>query len=81
MNHFLICYRKTLFSLVSLLFSFVDGHHLWETEAKVDRDASKTVSSTEKSSAVLYTLSTSWCRLLVEGGDSSLSLGFRMNLQ
>lgn len=29
------------------LFAFPsDGHHLWEAEAKVDRDASKSVSDT-----------------------------------
>lgn len=37
-----------LFSDLSLkslfFFSLSDGHHLWETEAKVDRDASKSVS-------------------------------------
>lgn len=32
-------------SFAPLLF-LSDGHHLWETEAKVDRDASKSVSDT-----------------------------------
>lgn len=32
--------RNSLF----LFFFLSDGHHLWETEAKVDRDASKSVS-------------------------------------
>lgn len=33
------------FKPISCLFLYLlDGHHLWETEAKVDRDASKSVS-------------------------------------
>lgn len=33
------------FKALSCLFLYLlDGHHLWETEAKVDRDASKSVS-------------------------------------
>lgn len=44
-DNFLICYNKTLLSLFFLFF-LLDGHHLWETEAKVDKDASKPVSNT-----------------------------------
>lgn len=42
MDYFLICHLKS--SFFSRLLSLSDGHHLWETEAKVDRDASKSVS-------------------------------------
>lgn len=35
-------YKLPFFSRLSSL----DGHHLWETEAKVDKDASKPVSDT-----------------------------------
>lgn len=37
-SHVFVCF----FFLLSVFDP--DGHHLWETEAKVDRDASKTVS-------------------------------------
>lgn len=40
MDYFPICHYESLF------LSLSDGHHLWETEAKVDRDASKPVSDT-----------------------------------
>ena len=57
MDRFRICHYKTFFfflvNLISLfvlfrfLFCFLDGHHLWETEAKVERDAAKPVSDTQ----------------------------------
>lgn len=43
-DYFLSRHYKSPF--FSLCLSFLDGHHLWETEAKVDRDASKPVSDT-----------------------------------
>lgn len=49
-------FSDSLFSL-SLCLSSVDGHHLWETEAKVDRDASKSVSDTRNTVLVMSLVS------------------------